>query len=42
MRLVFLMKLELRDATDSLHAYLWRDAVSGGGVGGPALGLWWS
>uniref|UniRef100_H3CYH8 Protection of telomeres protein 1 n=1 Tax=Tetraodon nigroviridis TaxID=99883 RepID=H3CYH8_TETNG len=26
MRLVFLMKLELRDATDSLHAYLWRDA----------------
>lgn len=28
MRFVFLMKLELRDATDSLDVFLWRDAVS--------------
>lgn len=28
MRFVFLMKLELRDTTDSLDVFLWRDAVS--------------
>lgn len=28
MRFVFLMKLELQDATDSLSVFLWRDAVS--------------
>lgn len=30
MRFVFLMKLELQDATDSLGVFLWRDAVSCG------------
>lgn len=28
MRFVFLLKLELQDASDSLDVFLWRDAVS--------------
>lgn len=38
MRFVFVMKLELEDATGSLEAFLWRDAVSVRGY--RAVGGW--